>query len=360
MSRLLKLKAQGQSAWLDYIDRSLLAGGLQKMVAEDGVCGVTSNPSIFQKAIAGGSDYAGVLAELAQSTSDAKALYEAVAIRDIQAAADILAPVYASTNAIDGYVSLEVSPQLARDTTATIAEARRLWAAVDRPNLMVKVPGTAQGMPAIETLISEGINVNVTLLFSRAMYQRCADAFINGLNKRDAAGQSVARIASVASFFISRIDASVDAELKQCGAAGDALQGKIAIANAQLAYQHYLTLITDDAWQRLAAAGAQPQRLLWASTSTKSPNYSDVLYIEELIGVDTVNTVPPATLDAFRDHGVARAALPGDMADARSKLEQLAATGVSLDNITAALLEDGIKQFADAFSELLTAVEAAR
>lgn len=360
MNRLMQLKELGQSAWLDYIDRPLLdQGGLARLVAEDGVAGVTSNPAIFQKAIAGGTDYAGALDELAASCDDAKSLYEAVAIRDIQDAADILAPVYAETDTHDGYVSLEVSPELARDTEGTIAEARRLWHAVARPNLMIKVPGTPEGMPAIQTLIREGINVNVTLLFAREMYERTAEAYLQGLEQRKDDGHDVSRVASVASFFISRIDSAADKALAAAGA-DNGLQGKTAIANAKLAYAHYEMLMASDRWQALARAGAQPQRLLWASTSTKNPDYRDVLYVETLIGPDTVNTLPPATLDAFRDHGDAATTLGGDVSDAEATLAQVAAAGVSLDAITDELLDDGIRLFADAFRELLGVVDGAR
>jgi transaldolase len=360
MSRVRNIADHGQSIWLDYIDRNLLdGGGLKRLVEEDAVVGVTSNPAIFQKAIAGGEDYSAAMDELAPSCADAKALYEAVAIRDIQDAADILASVYESSSARDGYVSLEVSPNLARDTQGTIDEARRLWAAVDRPNLMVKVPGTPEGMPAIQTLITDGINVNVTLLFARAMYERTAEAFIAGLEARLSVGKSIEGIASVASFFISRIDSSVDKRLSELGA-DRSLAGKVAIANAQLAYVHYELLMAGARWAPLAEAGAMPQRLLWASTSTKDPSYRDVLYIEALIGADTVNTVPPTTLDAFRDHGEAANTLAGTAKAAQIQMDAVLATGLDLDGITDTLLEDGITIFADAFVELLAVVEAAR
>ena len=360
MSRVKSIAGHGQSIWLDYIDRPLLDEGvLARMVEEDALAGVTSNPAIFQKAITSSDDYASVLDELAGQSENAKALYEAVAIRDIQDAADVLAEVYKSTQGRDGYVSLEVSPDLARDTHGTIDEARRLWTQVARPNLMVKVPGTAEGMEAIETLIAEGINVNVTLLFARSMYERTAEAYIAGLERRVKAGESISSVASVASFFISRIDSAVDKQLKASNA-DSALLGKTAIANGKLAYQHYESLMASERWGKLKAAGAMPQRLLWASTSTKDPSYRDVLYIEELIGPDTVNTVPPATLDAFRDHGEAANALVGGVEQSEEILASVADAGVDLDAITDQLLDDGIVVFADAFQALLAAVDSAR
>ncbi|MEM7404608.1 MAG: transaldolase [Pseudomonadota bacterium] len=357
MSRINQLAEAGQSIWLDYIDRPLLEGGLSKLIAEDGVRGVTSNPAIFQKAISG-ADYADTLKRYAPGSGSAKDLYEAIAIDDIQRAADILAPVYAETQGVDGYVSLEVSPDLARNTDGTIAEAKRLWAAVSRPNLMVKVPGTPEGMPAIRALIAAGINVNVTLLFARDMYRAAARAYMDGIADRHADGHDVTHVASVASFFVSRIDASVDPHL--AGTAHAAQAGKTAIANALLAYQDYLSMTAEPAWQTLSKAGAMPQRLLWASTGVKNPEYSDVLYIEELVGPDTVNTVPPATLDAYRDHGETRTALPGDAAAAAGTMDAVANAGVDLGAVTDKLLDDGITQFVDAFVALLDAVETAR
>lgn len=359
MNRLQQLASHGQSIWLDFIDRPLLdEGRLARMVAEDAVVGVTSNPAIFQKAIASTDDYADAMAALAPNADSAKALYEAIAIGDIRDAADVLAGTYDATQRRDGYVSLEVSPDLARDTEGTIAEGRRLWAAVDRPNLMIKVPGTPEGMPAIETLISEGINVNVTLLFARAMYERTAEAWLTGLERRRAAGQPIDAVASVASFFVSRIDAAVDDELTRAGASE--LAGRTAIANAKLAYAHYESLMASPRWQALAGEGAMPQRLLWASTSTKNPEFRDVLYVETLIGPDTVNTLPPATLDAFRDHGEAASTLGDDMAGAKALLDSLADHGIDLDAVTDRLLIDGIASFAGAFEALLEAVEVAR
>jgi transaldolase/glucose-6-phosphate isomerase len=370
MNPLRTLETVGQSVWLDSIRRSMVReGGLGRLVHDDGLRGVTSNPAIFEKAISGGSDYREAIAELAGDRSlDAKALYERLAVEDIRDAADVLASVYRESEGRDGFVSLEVSPHLARDTAATVDEARRLWRSVDRPNLMIKVPGTPEGIPAFETLIAEGINVNVTLLFSRAVYERVAEAYLSGLERRLAAGATIAGVASVASFFVSRIDTAVDGRLETRLAGADEatrrrvgeLRGRVAIANAKLAYQHYRGLVASSRWQHLAARGARPQRLLWASTSTKNPVYRDVLYVEELIGEDTVNTMPPATFDAFRDHGVAKPTLAAGVAQARAVLVDLGAAGVDLESVTDELLDDGLRLFSEAFDRLLAAVEASR
>ena len=304
--------------------------------------------------------------QLAAQGLDAKAIYERIAISDIQAAADALRPVYDTTAGADGFVSLEVAPDLANSTAGTLAEARRLWREVGRPNLMVKVPGTAAGVPAIRDLIAEGINVNVTLLFAQGAYRAVAEAYLAGLEARAARGDKIDRIASVASFFVSRIDTAVDALLEQkiANASGtaraelEALRGKAAIANAKLAYRHYIDLSAGPRWKKLATAGARPQRLLWASTSCKNPAYRDVIYVEELIGADTVNTLPPATLDAFLDHGVARASITEKVDVARRELQALEKSGISLDAVTDRLLEDGVKLFADAFDKLLGVVQA--
>lgn len=360
MSNLLDLQALGQAVWLDSISRDLIASGeLQRRVSE-GLRGLTSNPAIFEKAITQSADYAGAIARHARRGLDAKGIYEQLAIADIREAADIIRPVYEGTSAADGYVSLEVSPQLADDTAGTLAEARRLWREVNRPNLMIKVPGTAAGVPAIRDLIAEGINVNVTLLFSRAAYERVANAWLEGMEALAARRGDVKRVACVASFFVSRIDSAVDALITQiAGGAGGELSGvlgKAAIANAKLAYQFYRGLIAGERWTRLAMHGARPQRLLWASTSSKNPAYRDVVYVEELIGADTVNTLPPATLDAFLDHGVARASLVADVEKARRDLEVLQRHGIALDAVTDRLLEEGIRQFAEAFAKLLAAI----
>ncbi|HEY2013980.1 MAG TPA: transaldolase, partial [Bryobacteraceae bacterium] len=350
---LRALAQYGQSVWLDYIRRSLITSGeLKRLIEEDGLRGVTSNPAIFEKAIAGSNDYKDLLEDAASRKLDAKALYEKIAVRDIQDATTILAPVYESAKARDGYVSLEVSPTLAHDTAGTLEEARRLWNWVSRPNLMIKVPGTAEGIPAIRQLISEGINVNVTLLFSQAVYEQVADAYISGLEARAAAGHDISRIASVASFFVSRIDSVIDAmpAAKQHG-----LAGKVAIANAKLTYHRYTQIVGSPRWAALAAKGAQPQRLLWASTSTKNPSYRDVLYVEELIGPDTVDTIPPATFNAFRDHGHPRPSLTEDLEAAQDVMESLAKAGISMKDVTARLVDDGVQQFATAFEALLKA-----
>jgi len=358
----------GQSVWLDYIRRDLITSGeLKRLIEEDGLRGMTSNPAIFEKAIAGSTDYAGILASLkGRNDLDAKARYEAIAIRDIQDAADLLKSVYQGSNHRDGYVSLEVSPYLARDTQGTLAEARRLWKAVNRPNTMIKVPGTTEGIPAFEQLISEGININVTLLFSQEVYQRVAEAYIRGLTKFAASGGEVRRIASVASFFISRIDNSVDAEiaarLKSIKDSREepklkSLLGKVAIANGKLAYQRYLNIFSGPAWDKLRAQGGQTQRVLWASTSTKNPAYPDILYVQEMIGPDTVNTIPPATFDAFRDHGQPRETLTEDVAGAKRVMQTLSETGISIDKITDKLTDDGVRLFEEAFDKLLAAVE---
>jgi transaldolase/glucose-6-phosphate isomerase len=372
MNPLKALQEFGQSVWLDYIRRDLLTGGgLKRLIAEDGLRGMTSNPSIFEKAIGESTLYDGALRDFeGQQDSDPLSIFEHLAIADIRQAADILRPVYQSTRARDGYVSLEVSPYLAMKTAETIADARRLWRAVDRPNLMIKVPGTEAGVPAIRQLISEGININVTLLFARSAYMAVANAFIEGLEAYAAAGGRVAGVASVASFFVSRIDTAMDAaieeRLKQAPPAEDrqaleGLLGKVAIANAKLAYQDYKALFGAARWQDFARkTGAQTQRLLWASTGTKNPKYRDVLYVEELIGPDTVNTMPPATMDAFRDHGEPRASLEEHVDEARRIIETVARLGLPLATITDKLVTDGVVLFADATDKLLGAVARKR
>ena len=365
---LKQLQVFGQSIWLDYIRRNLLTSGeLQRLIDEDGLRGMTSNPAIFEKAIVGSTDYKDFLDSLAaRSDLDAKARYELLAIRDIQDAADTLRPVYQNTKKRDGYVSLEVSPYLANDTQGTLDEARRLWKAVGRDNIMIKVPGTAEGIPAFRQLISEGININVTLLFAQDVYEKVAEAYVDGVEKFAASGGDVSRIASVASFFISRIDTLVDSLVdeqlrKEADPAREAklrgVQGKIAIANGKLTYEAYQRIFGSPRWKALAAKGAQTQRVLWASTSTKNPAYRDVIYVEEMIGPDTVNTIPPATLDAFRDHGKSRLSLTEDLDAARKSMSDLAAVGISMKQVTDKLTVDGVKLFADAFDKLLEAVE---
>ena len=365
---LKDLQKYGQSVWLDYIRRNLITSGeLKRLIEEDGLRGITSNPAIFEKAITGSTDYSDILSSLqSRSDLDAKARYEQLAIRDIQDAADMLRPVYQSTKRRDGYVSLEISPYLARDTQGTMEEARRLWKAVGRENVMIKVPGTAEGIPAFQQLISEGININVTLLFAQEVYERVAEAYIIGLEKLASRGGDVSRIASVASFFISRIDTLVDSivaeRLKTTTDPGQqallkSVLGKVAIANGKLTYQRYQQIFSGPRWQALASKGAHTQRVLWASTSTKNPNYRDVLYVEELIGPDTVNTMPPATLDAFRDHGLLRNSLTEDIEAAKDTMETLAQVGISMKEVTDKLTDDGVRLFADAFDKLLEAVE---
>jgi transaldolase/glucose-6-phosphate isomerase len=359
------LSSFGQSVWLDYIRRSLITSGeLKRLIAEDGLRGVTSNPAIFEKAIVGSTDYQAVIESKESADLDAKALYEKIAVKDVQDAADILRPVYEESKQRDGYVSLEVSPLLARDTAGTIEEALRLWKAVNRPNLMVKVPATPEGIPAIRQLISEGININVTLLFSRAVYEQVAKAYIEGLSARAASGGDISRIASVASFFVSRIDSKIDAQItSQLKTTSDPTQrarlggllGKVAIANAKLAYHSFSELYSGQAWETLASKGAQRQRLLWASTSTKNPNYRDVIYVEELIGPSTVNTIPPATFNAFREHGRLRASLTEDVESASDTMDVLERAGISMKTVTDTLLEEGLRQFVDAFAQLLKA-----
>ena len=364
---LKELLNYGQSMWLDYIRRDLFTTGkLQHMIAEDGLRGMTSNPAIFEKAIDESSLYDDILKSLAsRSDLDTTGRFEQIAIRDIQDAADALRPVYEQSNFRDGYVSLEVSPYLARKTQETIAEARRLWKAVNRGNVMIKVPGTAEGLPAIRQLVGEGLNINITLLFAQEVYEKVAEAYIGGLEEVAGRGGNLKKMASVASFFISRIDTLVDSlieqRLKSTSDAGqqallNSLLGKVAIANGKLTYQRYQRIFSGPRWQALAGKGAQTQRVLWASTSTKNPHYRDVIYVEELIGPDTVNTMPPATIDAFRDHGRLRNSLTEDVAGAAKEMDDLARAGISIKEVTDKLTDDGVKLFADAFDKLLSAV----
>ncbi len=368
-SKLKQLHAAGQAAWLDFVDRSFLRdGGLRKLIEQDGLTGVTSNPSIFEKAMGHGDIYdEGFNVFLGTGDASVADVYESQAIADIKAAAADLRPVYDRLGGRDGYVSLEVSPYLANGTETTIEEARRLWAHVDEPNLMVKVPGTQAGAPAIRQLIEDGININVTLLFSQESYQAVAEAYLAGLEARLAAGQPIDRIASVASFFVSRIDIQIDKKIDARVAEGDpesdalkALRGKVAIANAKLAYAWYLEMIASPRWQALAAKGAMPQRLLWASTGVKDPAYPDTLYIDTLIGPDTVNTMPPKTMDAFRDHGTVAETLTDGLEESRQVLAEADRLGLGLDDITRALVLDGVQQFGDAADALLGAVAAKR
>jgi transaldolase/glucose-6-phosphate isomerase len=362
---LKELEKYGQSVWLDYIRRNMFSSGeLKKYVQEDGLRGVTSNPAIFEKAITGSDDYTSAIQEMQKAgTSDPMALFEGLAIPDIQSACDVLRPVYDSSHRADGCVSLEVSPYRARDTEGTIADARRYWKAVNRPNVMIKVPGTKEGIPAFQQLISEGINVNVTLLFSNDAYEAVAKAYIAGLEKRDG---DLSGVASVASFFVSRIDVLIDGLLQKKldqhpdptnQAMVKSLMGKVAVANARLAYQKYKEIFSGDRWNKLKARGAKPQRLLWASTGTKNPEYRDVIYVEELIGASTVNTMPPSTFDAFRDHGKLRNSIEENVDGARATMASLEKTGISIKSATDKLLVDGLKLFADAFDKLLNALD---
>jgi transaldolase/glucose-6-phosphate isomerase len=368
---LRTLNEFGQSVWLDFVSRELLkTGQLTRLIAEDGLRGVTSNPSIFEKAIGHGDDYDDLIAAAQQNGDlDPGALFEELAVRDIQEGADALRPVYHQTQGRDGFISLEVSPYLALKTHETIEEARRLWREVGRENLMVKVPGTKAGLPAIRTLIGEGININVTLLFSQRVYAEVAEAYIAGLEALAKKGGDPHKVASVASFFVSRIDTLVDEALdKRIAATSDPaekarleqLKGKVAIANAKLAYQAYKQIYSGERWQRLAQQGAQTQRLLWASTGTKNKAYSDVLYVDELIGADTVNTMPPATMDAYRDHGRPRPSLEEDIEMAGAIMAALPDAGISIDAVTEKLVEDGVRQFADAADQLYAAVQKKR
>jgi transaldolase len=366
---LFGLQKYGQSVWLDFIRRNIILNGdLQKLIDQDGLRGITSNPSIFEKAIAGSNDYTDLLTELGKQGLPTGEIYERIVVRDIQDSADKLLPVYKSTNRRDGYVSLEVSPTLARDTQGTIEEARRLWKAVNRPNIMIKVPGTPEGVEPVRQLTSEGLNINITLLFAQEAYIAVAEAYLDGLEGALKAGKDISGIASVASFFVSRIDtlvdSNIDERLKNAKGADaqvlESLRGKVAIANAKQAYRYYQKMIESPRWKALAAKAAQSQRLLWASTSTKNPKYRDVLYIEELIGPDTVNTIPPATMDAFRDHGVLRRTLDTDLAAADKTMSDLEKAGISMKQITSKLLDDAIKLFDDAFAQLHQVVDQKR
>ena len=364
---LASLQTYGQSVWLDFIRASLITGGeLQRIVDEDGLGGVTSNPAIFAKAIDGSDDYKTSIEEISKDPSiGPKRVYELLAIKDIQGAADIMRPVYDRTKAQDGYVSLEVAPDLASNTQGTLDEARRLWKEVNRPNVMIKVPATPEGVPAIRTLLTEGINVNVTLLFAKEAYEGVARAFVDAIEARVNKGLPVDRVASVASFFVSRIDSAVDAllEEKMKTATGPdkarmlRLLGKVAIANAKVAYQSYKKTFSGPRWEPLAKKNAQTQRVLWASTGTKNPSYRDTVYVEELIGPLTVNTVPPDTFNAFRDHGKLRPSLEEDVTGAMDVLDDLEKSGISLKKVTDDLLADGLAKFVDPFTKLLKAVE---
>jgi transaldolase len=357
-TRLHALRDAGTSPWLDYIDRTMLSNGeLARRIRDDALMGMTSNPTIFEKALAEGTAYDAELAAL-PATLTPRECFERLATTDVQQACDAFAGVYADTAGVDGYVSLEVGPDLAHDAAGTIAEARQLWAAVNRPNLMIKVPGTEAGAEATRTLIADGINVNVTLLFSVDAHARVIAAYLDGLEARVAAGEAIDHVASVASFFVSRVDSSVDAALAKGGHAE--LQGRAAIANAKKAYALFAERFSGPRWDALVAKGARVQRPLWASTSTKNPAYRDVIYVEALIGPDTVNTLPPATLEAFRDHGETARTVDADLDAATADLAALAGAGIDLDAVTAQLLAEGLASFAKSFETLLAGLEAKR
>jgi len=364
MPELAQLEKLGQSVWLDFIRRSLITSGEMATLVAQGVQGMTSNPAIFEKAIAGSADYDDEIQSLVKAGMSVDAIYETLAIKDIQMAADVLAPVYRSTGGRDGYVSLEVSPFLARDTERTTAEAKRLFEAVGRPNLMIKIPATPEGLPAIAASLAAGVNVNVTLIFGLENYRAVAEAYVAGLERLAVKGPSakgghpVNRIASVASFFVSRVDTAVDKELEKKGA--KTFLGKIAVANCKLAYAEYRSMIGRPRWRELAAKGARPQRVLWASTSTKNPAYPDTLYVDELIGPDTVNTLPPETLKAFIDHGRPSESLTRDLEGARAQVRRLAELGIDLEAVTRRLQEEGVEAFAKPFQALLDSIDAKR
>ncbi len=359
-SRLDKVAAQGQSVWIDLLSRELVSSGeLQRMVEEDAVTGLTSNPSIFQKAISGGGDYDGQIRELLEETDDARAIFTSLAITDVQAACDVLRPVWERTNGADGYVSLEVDPTLAFDTKGTLEQAVELHQRVDRPNVYIKIPATVEGLSAIEDCIAQGIPINITLIFSLERYRNVVSAYLRGLGRLQVAGGDLSTVHSVASFFVSRLDTEGDARLEALG--NSELQGKLGIANAKLAYKHFEETFVGPIWDRLAAGGASKQRPLWASTSTKNPAYRDTMYVEELIGPDTVNTMPLETLEAFADHGEVRGNTVAEgVEEAEAVLADLAAAGVDYDDLVAQLETEGVKKFADAFDELIAGIEARR
>ncbi|HKS07890.1 MAG TPA: transaldolase [Gemmatimonadaceae bacterium] len=363
MSRLHSLRAAGQAVWLDFIDRALLQSGeLERRIADDALTGMTSNPTIFEKALAQGSLYD---AQIGASTAATPLeLFEEIATDDVRSACDVFRSVYDATSGADGFVSIEVSPTVARDAQSTVAEAMRLWSRVDRPNVMIKVPGTTEGVPAVRELIANGVNVNITLLFAVEAHRRVINAYIEGLEARLAAGEDIANVASVASFFVSRVDSTIDARLDALAKAGtidavraNALKGRAAIANAKLAYQLARKSFSGARWHALAARGARVQRPLWASTSTKNPAYRDVIYVEQLIGPDTVNTLPPATLDAFRDHGETQRTVDTDLDSAQQLLADLGSAGISLDAVTDQLLTEGLASFQKSFDSLLAGLE---
>lgn len=370
MNPLVQLRDVGQSPWYDYIRRGLITSGkLQALIENDGLMGMTSNPSIFEKAIAGSADYDEAITQVASMVTSVKPIYERLAIQDIQDAADLLRPVYETSEGRDGYVSLEVSPDLAFDTQATIDEAVRLYSTVSRDNVMIKVPGTPEGLPAIEELLSQGININVTLLFSVAVYEQVAWSYIRGLKRLAAHGGNLNRIASVASFFVSRIDSLIDKNLEVKiteeshpgrRAMMEGLLGTVAIANAKLAYKKFQEIFASSEFQSLKAEGARVQRVLWASTGTKNPKYPDTYYVDNLIGPDTVNTMPEATFAAFRDHGKVKDTIQEGLAEAKDTMQRLAEAGISMEEMTDTLLKDGAQLFVDAFDQLMGVIDRKR
>lgn len=361
-NRLVQLQDYDQSVWLDSISRGLIQSGqLQDLVDNDGLRGMTSNPAIFEKAISGSDDYRDQLRALHAGGKSTAEVYEAVAVTDIQAACDVLRPVYDASDGEHGLVSLEVSPELAFDTAGTIAEVRRLWRQVDRPNLMIKIPATDEGIPAVRQMLTEGYNVNITLMFSLSDYDNVAEAYISALEARAAAGQPIDRIASVASFFVSRIDTLADELLEARVQAGESraqeLMGKVAIANAKIAYQHFLDFFKSERFAKLEAHGARVQRVLWASTSTKNPAYADVMYVDNLIGPHTVNTLPDETMDAFRDHGTLAQTVDTEVAEAQAVLDALAEVGVDYAAMTRQLQQEGVDKFVQPYHALLERIE---
>ncbi len=366
---LQKLSSLGQSVWLDLIRRNMLTPGgeMQKLIENDGVRGVTSNPAIFEKAINGSADYDDEIRALGKQGKNTTEIYENLAMADVGRAADYFRPLYDSTKGGDGFVSIEVSPKLAHDTDGTVAEARRLWKTLNRPNIMIKVPGTKAGLPAVRQLLREGINVNITLLFAVERYEEVLEAYIAALEDRAKEGKPIDRIASVASFFLSRIDTLLDPQIQKVAEAGGpkadvarGLPGTIAVANAKVAYQKYGIVTGTERWKRLSANGARPQRLLWASTSTKNPKYSDTMYVEPLIGADTVNTMPMETVDAYRDHGKPAARITDELTDAQRKLAQLKEIGLDLAAATKQLEDEGVKKFVEPFDKLLASLDTKR
>jgi len=370
MNPLVQLRTAGQSPWYDYIQRELITSGdLQAMIDQDGLMGVTSNPSIFEKAIGGSADYDEELQRVAAQVTNVKDIYEALAIRDIQAATDVMSVVYESSKGRDGYVSLEVSPDLAFNTDGTIEEALRLWKTVDRANVMIKVPGTPEGLPAVEHLLSQGLNINITLLFSVKVYEDVAWTYIRGLEKFAVNDGDVSKIASVASFFVSRIDTMIDTHLdaklkdetdESKRKTLESLKGQIAIANAKVAYLVYQDIFSGAQFQALQQKGAKVQRLLWASTGTKNPQYPDTYYMDALIGPDTVNTIPAATFNAFRDHGTVKETLTQGVDEAKATMQSLADCGVSMGDVTEMLLKDGARMFGESFDQLMAVISRKR